>query len=73
MTILLVFANIYLSEGRDMKRRELVRKLLEAGYESDGGTKHEHFRKGKVTVMVPRHREIPDQMARVILRQAGIL
>lgn len=55
-----------------MKRRELVRKLLEAGFESDGGTKHEHFRKGKVTVMVPRHREIPDQMARVILGQAGI-
>ena len=55
-----------------MKRRELVRKLLDAGFVSDGGTKHEHFRKGKVTVMIPRHREITDQMARVMLRQAGI-
>lgn len=55
-----------------MKRRKLVKTLLEAGFESDGGTNHEHFRKGKLTIMVPRHREITDQMAKVILRQAGL-
>ena len=55
-----------------MKRRQLVRILLGAGFESDGGTNHEHFKKGKLTVMVPRHREITDQMAKVILRQAGL-
>ena len=55
-----------------MKRRLLVKELLNAGFEPDGGTNHEHFRKGSKTVMVPRHREITDQMAKVILRQAGI-
>ncbi len=56
-----------------MKRRLLVKALLDAGFISDGGTNHEHFKKEKVVVMVPRHREITDQMAKVILKQAGIL
>lgn len=56
-----------------MKRRQLVKTLLEAGFISDGGTNHEHFRKGKITVMVPRHREITDQMTKVILKQARLL
>lgn len=56
-----------------MKRRQLVKTLLEAGFISNGGTNHEHFRKGKITVMVPRHREITDQMAKVILKQARLL
>lgn len=55
-----------------MKRRKLVKALLEAGFVADGGTNHEHFKKGNLTVMVPRHREITDQMAKVILRQAGL-
>lgn len=55
-----------------MKRRMLVKALIEAGFESDGGTNHEHFKKGKVKVVVPRHREITDQMAKVILKQAGL-
>lgn len=54
------------------QRRELVKRLLEAGYISDGGTNHEHFIKGDKTVLVPRHREIPDQTAKRILRQAGL-
>lgn len=54
------------------KRRELVRKLEEGGFWSDGGTNHEHFTNGKVTVMVKRHREIPDGIAKKILRQAGL-
>ncbi len=55
-----------------MKRRKLIKELLDAGFESDGGTNHEHFKKGKIKVVVPRHREITDQMAKVILRQAGL-
>ena len=54
------------------KRRELVRKLEEGGFWSDGGTNHEHFTNGKVTDMVKRHREIPDEIAKKILRQAGL-
>lgn len=55
-----------------MQRRELVRILADAGFESVGGTKHEKFYKDGVTVMVKRHNEIPDQTAKKILRQAGL-
>lgn len=55
------------------KRRDLVKELIDAGFESHGGTNHEKFnhKDGRKTV-VPRHREIPDQMARIIRKQAGI-
>lgn len=53
-------------------RRELVKELEANGFWSNGGTKHEHFTNGKTTVMVKRHREIPDETAKRILRQAGL-
>ena len=55
-----------------MQRRELVRILLQAGFVSRGGTKHEVFVKGRVRVLVKRHREIEDQSAKKILRKAGL-
>lgn len=55
-----------------MQRRELVRILEEAGFVHRGGTNHEKFTKGTVTVMVKRHRDIPAQTAKRILRQAGL-
>lgn len=54
------------------KRRDLVRQLENSGFWSNGGTNHEHFTNGKITVMVKRHREIPDEIAKRILRQAGL-
>ena len=54
------------------KRRDLVKMLLKAGFEPDGGTKHEKFTKGSITVKVQRHREIPDASAKKILRDAGL-
>ena len=54
------------------KRRELVRRLEEGGFWSDGGTNHEHFTNGNVTVMVKHHREIRDERAKKILRQVGL-
>lgn len=54
------------------KRRDLVRVLLSAGFVSTGGTNHEHFVKGSLRVLVPRHREIPDVTAANILRQAKL-
>lgn len=55
-----------------MQRRELVSILLDAGFRSLGGTKHEKFTNGKTLVMVKRHREIEDQVAKRILRDAGL-
>lgn len=55
-----------------MQRRELVRILKAAGFISKGGTNHEKFYKGGKTVLVKRHREIEDQIAKRILREAGL-
>lgn len=55
-----------------MQRRELVRILEEAGFISRGGTNHEKFVKGDKLVLVKRHREIEDQIAKRILRQARL-
>lgn len=54
------------------QRRELVRMLEAAGFRSVGGTKHERFTNGDVTVQVKRHREIEDATAKRILKQAGL-
>lgn len=55
-----------------MHRRELVKALLEAGFVSVGGTKHERFRRGRTVVQVKRHAEIDEVTAKRILRQAGL-
>lgn len=55
-----------------MQRRALVKILLDAGFESRGGTKHEKFTRGTVTVRVKRHREIEDETAKRILKAAGV-
>jgi len=58
-----------------MKRRDLVKKLEEAGYRedrNDGG--HAIFEKlGSRPVQVPNHREIKDVLAKRILMDAGIV
>lgn len=54
------------------KRRDLVRELEVHDFRSIGGAKHEKFTNGEVTVRVKRHREIPDDIAAKVLRQAGL-
>ena len=54
------------------KRRDLVKQLEQAGFWSCGGTNHEHFTNGTVSVLIKRHREIPDAIAAKILREAGL-
>lgn len=54
------------------KRRDLVKMLLKAWFESVGGTKHEKFTNGVITITVQRHREIPDLIAKRIFRDAGL-
>lgn len=55
-----------------MQRRELIRILEEAGFISKGSTNHEKFVKGDKLVLVKRHREIEGQIAKRILREAGL-
>lgn len=43
-----------------------------AGFVYEKGSNYDKYVKGSVTVTVGRHREISDEMAKVILRQAGL-
>ena len=57
-----------------MKRRDLVRKLLAAGYqESRNDAGHAIYEKqGARPVQVPNHREINENTANAILKAAGL-
>lgn len=57
------------------KHRDLVRELEHAGYvrlKSGSTASHDKYRRGSISVMVPRHTEIKDRMADIIRRQAGL-
>ncbi|MDR3307609.1 MAG: type II toxin-antitoxin system HicA family toxin [Coriobacteriales bacterium] len=54
------------------KRRDIVRELTKAGFVNLGGANHDKYVNGDRTTEVPRHREIPEPLAKDILRQAGL-
>ena len=59
-----------------MKRRDIIRKLEENGYTLDRhGTNHDIYynEATKKTVPVGRHRDIDDNLAKEIFKEAGIL
>lgn len=56
-----------------VKRRDLVKELVDAGFINKGGTNHEIFIKPGFRTTVPRHREIDENLARQIRKQAGLL
>lgn len=57
-----------------MKRKDLVTKLTDAGFKLlRNGNEHDiFFKQGYRLVQVPRHREINENTAREILKQAGL-
>ena len=58
-----------------MKRRDIIKQLRKAGYtlDRDNGDHSIYEKDGCRPVQVPRHREINDNTARQILRDAGLL
>lgn len=54
------------------KRRDVVRFLERNGFRSKGGTKHEKFTNGEVTIRLKRHREIEDETFERIKKEAGL-
>lgn len=54
------------------KRREVVKFFESHGFWSAGGTKHEKFTNGRVTIYIKRHREIEDEAFRYLKKQAGL-
>ncbi|MBR2835661.1 MAG: type II toxin-antitoxin system HicA family toxin [Coriobacteriales bacterium] len=55
------------------KQRMLIKELIDAGFKyikTNGG--HDKYRKDKITIAIPHHREISDQMADIIRKEAGL-
>lgn len=53
-----------------MKRKDLIKKLTQNGwyFKRDGGN-HEIWTDGVSTEPVPRHKEIPEQLAKAIIKR----
>lgn len=54
------------------KRRDVVKFFEQNGFWSKGGTKHEKFTNGEVTILIKRHREIEDEVFEKLKRDAGL-
>lgn len=56
-----------------MKRRELIKKLENAGFvlKRNGGS-HDLCSRGSDTETIPRHKEINENLAKAILRKWGL-
>ncbi len=57
-----------------MKRRDIINKLLAAGYTKarDRGDHTIYEKTGGCPIPVPRHREVNENTAKAILKQAGV-
>lgn len=56
-----------------MKRKDILRKLAEAGLIIEEGKKHTHIIKdGKMISVVSRQAEIRENIVRVIQKQTGV-
>ncbi|MBN1961707.1 MAG: type II toxin-antitoxin system HicA family toxin [Deltaproteobacteria bacterium] len=54
-----------------MKYRELTRLLKKMGFVSIGGKRHEIFEKDGRKIPIPRHKEIKENTAKEIIKQAS--
>lgn len=57
-----------------MKRRDVLKKLQNAGYSiiRDDGSHTNLWKPGSRVIQVPRHREIKENTAKQILKDAGL-
>jgi len=58
---------------KDMKQRDLVKKLQSIGFkfERHGGN-HDVYRRDEDIEEIPRHKEVNERLARAILRKWGL-
>lgn len=56
-----------------MKRKDLIKKLEDAGFKFvRNGANHDIYKRGDVIEPIERHKEIPERLARKILKRNGI-
>lgn len=60
--------------GIRMKQRDLVKKLEDAGFSFERhGRNHDIYRRGNDIEKIPRHKEVNENLARMILRKWKLL
>lgn len=60
-------------KGGVMKQKDLVRKLLQAGFIFyEHGSNHDRYKRGDVIEQIPRHKEVNERLAKAILKRNGI-
>lgn len=53
-----------------MNRLNLIKKIEKLGFKFERhGGKHDIYKKGKIRVEVPRHKEVNERIARSLLKQ----
>lgn len=59
--------------GTQMKQRDLIKKLEQAGFEfSRHGGNHDIYTRGSDIEQIPRHKEVNEKLAKAILRKWGL-
>ncbi len=57
-----------------MKSRDMIKSLTQNGFELyRHGSNHDIYKKGKIQITIPRHKEINEETARGIMKEAGLL
>ena len=57
-----------------MKRKELIKKLLEGGFIFERhGSNHDVYIRSTEREEIPRHKEINEMLAKAILKRRGLL
>lgn len=56
-----------------LKRRDLIKTLTDNGFELfRHGSNHDIYRNGNIQITIPRHKEINEDTAKGILKEAGL-
>ena len=64
---------IILKKEIQMKQRELIKKLQDAGFSfKRHGGNHDVYSRGNEEEKIPRHREINEKLAKAILKKWGL-
>lgn len=64
---------IYNIRRYTMKQRDLIKKLEKAGFRfKEHGGNHDTYKRGTDTEQVPRHKEINEITAKMILKKWGL-
>ena len=66
--------HLVFSRGGDVKRKDILKKLRQAGFtfQEGGGHTKAYDAEGKYKTTIPRHNEIGEDLTRAIEKQTGV-